>query len=456
MPVASRLGLGAALGGRGAGVLYDASVVAELRADDDRGARRPGEASPGPAGWPGSPPRSADWSGRWATTWPLSRSAPSSPTPRSSSATGRIFKLIRRFEPGINPAVELGRFLGERARFGGAPKMLGHVEYQAGARHPVGHGRRVGGAGRQRGRRLGLRGRRARPRPRGRPGRRATPTAWRRRPRRACSRSRTGASSRATRSSAPTWSGRRCSAGTPPSCTMALGSDRNDPAMAPEPLSVMDRQAMFHGGADPGPAGLPAGRLGRGALERTGRGPGPRVRDRRASAGHRVGAPRGGADPLPRGLPPRPGALDRQGLRHHRLRGRAHPVARAAPVEAPGDGRPGRHDPVLPLRLEGGGHPGQPRPDRIGGLRRAGPVGPVAHPLVPVGGRHLPRCLPQGGEPRTASCPRTAASWPRCSTSASSRRRSTSWGTRRTAGRSGSTSRPRASSTSWRRPRDAR
>jgi maltose alpha-D-glucosyltransferase / alpha-amylase len=41
-----------------------------------------------------------------------------------------IFKLIRRFEPGINPAVELGRFLGERARFDGAPKMLGHIEYQ--------------------------------------------------------------------------------------------------------------------------------------------------------------------------------------------------------------------------------------------------------------------------------------------------------------------------------------
>ncbi|MGH9296206.1 MAG: maltokinase N-terminal cap-like domain-containing protein, partial [Acidimicrobiales bacterium] len=42
-----------------------------------------------------------------------------------------LFKLIRRFEPGINPSVELGRYLGERARFPGSPKMLGHVEYQS-------------------------------------------------------------------------------------------------------------------------------------------------------------------------------------------------------------------------------------------------------------------------------------------------------------------------------------
>ena len=41
-----------------------------------------------------------------------------------------IFKFIRRFEPGTNPGVELGRFLGERAHFHSAPRVLGHLEYQ--------------------------------------------------------------------------------------------------------------------------------------------------------------------------------------------------------------------------------------------------------------------------------------------------------------------------------------
>jgi len=41
-----------------------------------------------------------------------------------------ILKFIRRFEPGINPGVELGRFLGERA-FARAPRVLGHLEYQS-------------------------------------------------------------------------------------------------------------------------------------------------------------------------------------------------------------------------------------------------------------------------------------------------------------------------------------
>jgi maltose alpha-D-glucosyltransferase/alpha-amylase len=42
-----------------------------------------------------------------------------------------IFKFIRRFEEGVNPAVELGRFLSERARFPYAPRSGGSIEYRA-------------------------------------------------------------------------------------------------------------------------------------------------------------------------------------------------------------------------------------------------------------------------------------------------------------------------------------
>jgi maltose alpha-D-glucosyltransferase/alpha-amylase len=41
-----------------------------------------------------------------------------------------IVKFIRRFEEGINPGVEVGRFLSERARFPYAPRSGGSVEYR--------------------------------------------------------------------------------------------------------------------------------------------------------------------------------------------------------------------------------------------------------------------------------------------------------------------------------------
>ena len=41
-----------------------------------------------------------------------------------------IMKFIRRFEEGINPGVEVGRFLSERARFPHAPRSGGSVEYR--------------------------------------------------------------------------------------------------------------------------------------------------------------------------------------------------------------------------------------------------------------------------------------------------------------------------------------
>ena len=43
---------------------------------------------------------------------------------------GAILKFIRRFETGVNPGVEIGRFLGERAHFPYAPATGGSLEYR--------------------------------------------------------------------------------------------------------------------------------------------------------------------------------------------------------------------------------------------------------------------------------------------------------------------------------------
>jgi maltose alpha-D-glucosyltransferase/alpha-amylase len=44
-----------------------------------------------------------------------------------------IVKFIRRFEEGVNPGVEIGRFLSERARFPFAPRNGGSIEYRSDA-----------------------------------------------------------------------------------------------------------------------------------------------------------------------------------------------------------------------------------------------------------------------------------------------------------------------------------
>jgi maltose alpha-D-glucosyltransferase/alpha-amylase len=49
-----------------------------------------------------------------------------------------IVKLVRRVEPGLNPGAEVGRFLGERARFHAAPLVGGLLEYRpAGGGQPL-------------------------------------------------------------------------------------------------------------------------------------------------------------------------------------------------------------------------------------------------------------------------------------------------------------------------------
>ena len=44
-----------------------------------------------------------------------------------------IFKFIRRFQEGVNPGVEVGRFLSERAHFPSSPRSGGSIEYRADA-----------------------------------------------------------------------------------------------------------------------------------------------------------------------------------------------------------------------------------------------------------------------------------------------------------------------------------
>ncbi|HWD25345.1 MAG TPA: putative maltokinase, partial [Acidimicrobiales bacterium] len=43
-----------------------------------------------------------------------------------------VVKLLRRIEEGINPDVEIGRFLSERAKFPNSPQIAGHLEYREG------------------------------------------------------------------------------------------------------------------------------------------------------------------------------------------------------------------------------------------------------------------------------------------------------------------------------------
>ncbi|MGH9017175.1 MAG: maltose alpha-D-glucosyltransferase [Acidimicrobiales bacterium] len=48
-----------------------------------------------------------------------------------------ILKYIRRVESGVNPGIEVGRFLGERARFGHSPRTGGSLEYRPDGTAPL-------------------------------------------------------------------------------------------------------------------------------------------------------------------------------------------------------------------------------------------------------------------------------------------------------------------------------
>lgn len=114
------------------GVLYDAVWEPELtRSVLDMVAQR--RSAPGRRG--------RTWGVPAAATRSLRQSVPDDvqPTPmaaeqsNSSVAVGDhlIVKYIRRLEEGVNPGVELGRFLSERARFPHSPRAGGNVDYRA-------------------------------------------------------------------------------------------------------------------------------------------------------------------------------------------------------------------------------------------------------------------------------------------------------------------------------------
>ncbi|HET9983462.1 MAG TPA: maltose alpha-D-glucosyltransferase, partial [Longimicrobiales bacterium] len=48
-----------------------------------------------------------------------------------------LMKVIRKVEPGINPELEIGRFLAQQPGYQGAPKLLGALEYRRGREDPA-------------------------------------------------------------------------------------------------------------------------------------------------------------------------------------------------------------------------------------------------------------------------------------------------------------------------------
>ncbi len=105
------------------------------------------------------------------------------------------------------------------------------------------------------------------------------------------------------------------------------------------------------------------------------------------------------AHPGARGLPPGAGPAQRGRLRHHRLRGRARGAPRHAPPEALSAARRGGDGPLLPLRRPP--RPAQPRGARNGPAGRAARVRALGRALVPLGVGELPPRVPGdvGGGP---------------------------------------------------------
>ena len=330
-----------------------------------------------------------------ATTRRCGRWASSSRTRRSCSATRLVAKLFRKLEPGVNPELEMLRFLTAHGFENIAP-LYGWAEYDGPL--AVGHARRGAAVLLGWHRRLGAGARRDRERPGG--------TSW----------SRLAALGEVTARMHST-----------------LGSDATDPgvrARGAEPGGAVAADGHGRRGhrADLHPASRPA-----------------RARaDRRLRAG-RAGAPldarpgghRRARHPHARRLPPRPDPPDPARLGDPRLRGRARALASGAPPEALAAARRGR-DAAL-VRLRGVGHRDPARSRR---RRRAGRSARARRSWRTTSSTWRRACCPTASR-RSRTC------W-RCS---SSRRRSTSCATRATTGPTGCRSRWRASGGSW-RPHD--
>ena len=192
-----------------------------------------------------------------------------------------ILKAFRRVEPGVNPELELLRFLSERD-FPHIAPIAGWYQYDGPADGR--DARRAAGVPGRRDRRLGPRARRARRRPRGVPRARCTRSAW-----------------------------------SPASCTRRSARTASDPAFAPEEPSteaISILTATIDEEIERIFVELPEDE----AIDAD---PRPRPGRAGAAAGARLGGRRRARDPHPRRLPPRPDHARRARLGDPRLRGRA-------------------------------------------------------------------------------------------------------------------------------------
>ncbi len=143
--------------------------------------------------------------------------------------------------------------------------------------------------------------------------------------------------------------------------------------------------------------------------------------DPRALAAHVARRCRRAAHPPPRRLPPRPDPVVRRPLDHPRLRGRARALAARAPPQALAAARRRRHAALVRLRGVGvAAVARRPGADRLGGAGACG----------------LPRGLPRDGRP-DAAAGRAPARPTSCCRSSSSRKRSTNCATSSTTGPTG-------------------
>ena len=173
---------------------------------------------------------------------------------------------------------------------------------------------------------------------------------------------------------------------------LALAADRENPAFIPEPFTGLYRRSIYQSLRSSARTHLRPAAPAAPTLPESLR---DEARARARAGGHAAQAGAGGhgpedsdgADPDPRRLPSRPGALYRQGLRHRGPRGRAQPQPERAALQALAAARRGGHDPLLRIRR---GLRGPARADADRGRAGAAPLGPA---LAAVGLGQLPARL---------------------------------------------------------------
>ena len=266
-----------------------------------------------------------------------------------------VFKAYRKLAPGVQPEIEIGRFLTEDGRLSPIPRRCSARSSGSAKDGKTDRPRRRLRLRAQPGRRLGLHDRVSAPH-----ARRAAPDRRRR----------AGGGDRrpSTSPTASIWPRRACSDNGPPSCTGRLATPTEDPAFAPEPITKADLRAWQTGGAPPGRRGVqgaqasPAASSTAPIATRPGRCWRAATTATRASKRSRDRRGCGREDPDPRRLPSRPGAGGAERLLHPRLRGRAGaPAGRAARQVVAAQGRRGHAALVRLRRLDRGREPGRGR-----------------------------------------------------------------------------------------------